>query len=39
MPADNIVLICVGLFFDAIIDNENAIGGLDCSNVRLDNVP
>ena len=39
MPADNIVLICVGLFFDAIVDNENAIGRLDRSNVPFDDVP
>jgi hypothetical protein len=39
MPADNIVLIRVGFFFDAIVNNENAIGRLDRSNVRLDDVP
>src|SRR5574341_1620730 len=39
MPADDLVLVRVGLFSNTIIEDEHPIVLLHCSHVRLDHLP
>ena len=39
MPADEIVLVCIRFFFDAVVNNEHRMIGFDLANKRLDDAP